>query len=109
VCYAADAPTDSSPSFSLMSWRIPLALHSSVSDEWEFGRHLYLTVLEISNINLMLPGKMLTETPEISLPFVFGMVYRFSSCCSLLFNSGISLSLEVFDSILHHIYDHTLI
>jgi hypothetical protein len=63
----------------LMSWLIPLALHSSVSDEWEFGRHLYLTVLEISNINLMLPGKMLTETPEICLPFVIGMVYMFSS------------------------------
>jgi hypothetical protein len=48
----------------------------------------------------MLPGKMLTETPQISLPFVIGLAYMPSSCCSIPFEGEIPFSLAVFDSIL---------
>jgi Na+-transporting NADH:ubiquinone oxidoreductase subunit NqrB len=94
---------------SLMSWRIPLALHSSVSDEWEFGRHLYLTVLEISNINLMLPGKMLTETPEISLLLLSGS-FTGSLLVVVFFLTPESHYPSMFSTLtLRCIYDHALI
>jgi hypothetical protein len=48
----------------------------------------------------MLPGKMLTETPRISLPFVIGTLYMTSSCCILLFDGRIPLSLAALDSAL---------
>jgi hypothetical protein len=74
-----------SPLHTCVPWLVLIARHPSISDEWEFGRHLYLTVLEISNINLMLPGKMLTETPENN---VVSFCYRDGLQILFLFNSS---------------------